>query len=124
MKSGASLIIPLDLYTTYRREAKLANVGATSASSRVANVTTPDIQNISVTAATEAIITFPTNTTRFIIRHRDLDGFEIRTSTAAANYYTIECGNDYREAGLTATTSYTFYITPETSGILEVFSWS
>ena len=59
-----------------------------------------------------------------MMKLRDCEGFQIRTAAAAAEYYTVDCGNDYSEFGLSATTVYTLYITPETSGILEVLSWS
>ena len=102
----------------------MGRVSSTAASTLKLGSSSPTIQNISVTAATEETVILPSGTVRFIMRLRDCQGFEIRTTAAAPTYYTVDCGNDYRESGLTATSTYTFYITPETTGTLEVLSWS
>ena len=101
----------------------MGRVSSTAASTLGTGATIPDIQNVAVTAATEETITFPAGTRRYRIQLRDLDGFQVRTAAAATEYYTVPCGNDYQELDLAATTTYTLYITPDSDGTLEIFSW-
>ena len=104
----------------------MASIGATSASSRQAAVTTPNIQNITVTAATEVVVNIPANSRRYTVQMRDVSGFQVRyTATVPADsYWTVECGNTYEEPSLGVAVNYTLYITPDRDGTLEVLSWS
>jgi len=101
----------------------MARVSSTAASTLGSGVTTPSIQNISVTAALEAPVALPASTRRYKVQMRDSSGFEVRY-VSAGPHFTIECGNDYEETGLSPTISYTIIVTPSVSGTLEVISWS
>jgi len=104
----------------------MAAIGATSSSSRSAVVSVPNIQNVAVVASTEIAVVMPANTRRFQLKMRDVSSMELRYVPAAPmdNYYTVECGNSYEEVDLSAAQTYTLYITPQKSGVLEVLSWS
>jgi hypothetical protein len=102
----------------------MGRVSSTAASTLGSGVTTPNIQNISVTAATEETITIPADSRRLIIKMRDFSSFEVRYAPAAVDYYSVCIGQVYPESGLSPTGTYTFYITPNKTGTLEILSWS
>ncbi len=102
----------------------MANIGATSASARSASVTDYSISNVSVTSAAEETVVLPASTRRFEIRMRDLSEFEVRRTAAAADYLTIPCGNSFDDEVLNPNASFTFYITPAVTGVLEILSWT
>ena len=102
----------------------MGRVSSTAASTLGSGVSNPLVQSIDVTAATEETIVLPTSTRRFEIKLRDCQGFKVRYIASSVEFYTVECGNSYEESGLSPTSTYTIYIEPDTTGVLEIISWS
>ncbi len=102
----------------------MGRVSSTAASTLGSGVSSPFIQNITVTAGVETTVSIPAGSRVFRIKHRRSSKFEVRYAAAATEFFSNKGGNIYQRDGLAPTTTYTVYITPLKSGILEVESWS
>ena len=102
----------------------MGRVSSTAASTLGSGVSSPDIQEITVTANTEVTINLPTGTRRFFVKHRKSAKFTVRYDLGDTAVFTNKGGNIYTRDNLAPTSTYTLYITPLKGGILEVESWA
>lgn len=102
----------------------MGRVSSTAASTLGSGVSSPSIDNVTVVGGVETTIALPAGTRRFAIKHRKSSKFEVRYVSASTEFFTNKGGNIYVEDGLAPTTTYTVYITPLNSGVLEIKSWA
>lgn len=103
----------------------MGRVSSTAASAiATTQVANPSISNTAVLAGTEYTVTLPAGTRRFSIRHRGSAKLEIRLDPGDPEFFTSMPGNVFQEKELSPSSTYTFYITPNKDGVLEVLSWA